>query len=420
MRVRHRVPMVFSLSMLDVFCCALGCVTLLWLVNQRDARMSARANTGLSATLESLRAKLAAAEGERDTLSGRVRVLQGDLSEAISRADDTAKKLASATQAAQDTADRLSKATDRIDLLTRESADARKRASDLAANLSSEQAKLQSADRRASDLAARLRDAEAGATSLRDSNTTAAERIRLLETDLDAARRSMAGVDGEKKDLLEKLARARMAVDNRFEGIALAGKRVVFLVDMSGSMELVDTNTPAPAKWAGVRDTLLRLFKSLPDLDKFQVVLFSDKLLYPLGNEGRWLDPDPKSAERIALAMSAVRPKGNTDMYAALEAAFRFREAGLDTIYLLSDGLPNIGEGLTPDTASRMSESQRSETLGRVVRNALRSNWNQARAGQPRIRINAVGFFYESPEVGAFLWALARENEGAFVGMSKP
>ena len=40
--------------------------------------------------------------------------------------------------------------------------------------------------------------------------------------------------------------------------------------------------------------------------------------------------------------------------------------------------------------------------------------------GLPRVRINAVGFFYESPDVGAFLWALAREHDGSFVGMSKP
>ena len=32
----------------------------------------------------------------------------------------------------------------------------------------------------------------------------------------------------------------------------------------------------------------------------------------------------------------------------------------------------------------------------------------------------AAEFFYESPDLGAFLWALARENEGSFVGMSKP
>ena len=33
------------------------------------------------------------------------------------------------------------------------------------------------------------------------------------------------------------------------------------------------------------------------------------------------------------------------------------------------------------------------------------------------VRINAIGFFFESPDVGAFLWALAREHQGSFVGM---
>jgi hypothetical protein len=42
------------------------------------------------------------------------------------------------------------------------------------------------------------------------------------------------------------------------------------------------------------------------------------------------------------------------------------------------------------------------------------------RPGQARVRINSIGFFYESPEVGAFLWALSRENDGSFVGMSRP
>ena len=37
-----------------------------------------------------------------------------------------------------------------------------------------------------------------------------------------------------------------------------------------------------------------------------------------------------------------------------------------------------------------------------------------------RVRINSIGFFYQSPNVGAFLWNLSRENDGSFVGMSKP
>src|SRR5262249_40590409 len=38
MRIRHRVPTLFTLSMLDVFCCALGCVIFLWLYNEKLAK----------------------------------------------------------------------------------------------------------------------------------------------------------------------------------------------------------------------------------------------------------------------------------------------------------------------------------------------------------------------------------------------
>ena len=37
MRVRHKIPNVFSLSMLDVLCCALGCVILLWLLGAKQS-----------------------------------------------------------------------------------------------------------------------------------------------------------------------------------------------------------------------------------------------------------------------------------------------------------------------------------------------------------------------------------------------
>jgi hypothetical protein len=67
-----------------------------------------------------------------------------------------------------------------------------------------------------------------------------------------------------------------------------------------------------------------------------------------------------------------------------------------------------------------MNENQRSEVLSRVIRSALKTKWNRADGSRPRVRINAIGFFYESPDVGAFLWALARENDGSFVGMSRP
>jgi hypothetical protein len=106
-------------------------------------------------------------------------------------------------------------------------------------------------------------------------------------------------------------------------------------------------------------------------------------------------------------------------MYVAMEEAFKYRTKGLDTIYLFSDGLPTSGPGLTTAQERTLSDQDRSATLSRYIRQMLKGNWNAPGKGN-RVRINSVGFFYESPEVGAFLWALSRENEGSFVGMSKP
>jgi hypothetical protein len=92
---------------------------------------------------------------------------------------------------------------------------------------------------------------------------------------------------------------------------------------------------------------------------------------------------------------------------------------GLDTVYFFSDGLPNLGEG-TPAGADKLSETQLGEILGKHIRGRLKNTWNRAVPNQARVRINCIGFFFESPDVGAFLWALAREHDGSFVGMSKP
>ena len=36
---RHKVPTIFNIYMLDVICCALGCVILLWQVAHQEAEM---------------------------------------------------------------------------------------------------------------------------------------------------------------------------------------------------------------------------------------------------------------------------------------------------------------------------------------------------------------------------------------------
>src|SRR5438067_8298110 len=125
MRTRHRIPMIFSLSMMDVFCCTLGCVILLWLVNQREALLRAKSASEVNSQLTITRADLATAARERDALRDQLAaarrsldqsreqadVVRRDLATARTRADDLDKELAEAKAAAADTADRLAKRT---------------------------------------------------------------------------------------------------------------------------------------------------------------------------------------------------------------------------------------------------------------------------------------------------------------------
>jgi hypothetical protein len=558
MRTRHRIPTIFNLSMVDVLCCALGCVILLWLLNFREAKRRAAAagqsNVALNQTqskldqtrsqldqsaldLADLRAQFTALErqadassaqlkrttGERDRLlkdldAARIRVTELTQEKTVltterdrlvkdldtsktrltdltrestlltSQRDQLAKDLDLAkTQGAGLTKDKLAlksahdlltdllvQKTKEGDALSRDLKTTQERVEDLNALLKSKDGQVTVAVKSADALTLSLRQAEqrvkdlqtqadllpglrADAKTLRDKLTLAEERARNLDFDLMARQKELASaqadlraleqskgtlakdvmarakelaaaqqqvelLQGESRRLADVANRLRLDADNRFAGISLTGRRVLFLVDMSGSMELLDDNSVAPGKWQVVCDTLAKVLRSLPDLEKFQVVTFSDKAQFPLGGADRWLDYDSAaSGEQVLRALTGIKPTGNTNMYAAFEQACRFRPAGLDTIYVLSDGLPNIGEGLpTVGASGNIRENERTDLLSRHVRKTLLNTWNRSLPGQPRVRIHTIGFFYESPAVGAFLWALSRENDGSFVGMSKP
>ena len=224
-----------------------------------------------------------------------------------------------------------------------------------------------------------------------------------------------------RKYLISTVARTQAEVENRFAGITLVGRRVVFIVDMSGSMELVDENTMAPEKWQGVRETLVKIMRSLPDLEKFQVIIFSEKVAYLLGQDGRWIDFDPKtSADRVNQSLAVIKPRGGTNMYMAFEAAFKFRADGLDAIYLFSDGLPNMGEGLSPEAMAKHEGDRERGDPGEVHSQNTQDRLEPRVAGQATGAHQLGRLLLRKPGPGAFLWALSRENDGSFVGMSKP
>ena len=243
-------------------------------------------------------------------------------------------------------------------------------------------------------------------------------KLMLSLKELADIRLAVNSLQGDKATLIKQNKAIQAAVDNRFAGITLTGTKVVFMVDMSGSMELLDEKTADPDKWPLVCEIVGKLMKSLPDLKEYQVIMFSDKVRYPLANEGRWLTYHPEQSVKSTVdALKAIKPKNETNLHAAFEETFKYRSQGMDAIYLFSDGLPNAGPGLPPG-GDKLSESEQGVHLGKYLRSKLRT-WNQPVNGR-KVNINAVGFFFESPDVGAFLWALAREHDGSFVGMSRP
>lgn len=484
---RHRPPSMVSMWMLDVFCCALGCVTLLWLLKTREAGQisdeAAQASALVSETrgqldemqriaalrlanaeklqaeLDQLNKQLALVREERDRNANNLALMRQER-------DQNAKNLALVEKELQQAKEALALASKVLDKNVKDLALARSKADELEKTLAGSNSKLTATDaelakkrgeledltkqlelskKQVSEMELLVRNKEKARTDfeskLKESERKLDEvtrsvgdmsklqaRINQLEKDvkaertkLDEANVTIVDLQGTKAKLADKVNKLQIESENKFAGIAMTGKNVVFLVDMSGSMDRTEENVPAPDKWPGVRDTLCKVMRSLPDLEKFQVILFSGRVRYLL-EAGDWISYEKeKSIERVHKALSAVKPAEDTNLYAGLEEAFKYRAKGLDTVYFFSDGLPTSGPGLTPAQERTLtSETDRAAILSRHIRRTLNTSWNRAEPARPKVRINSIGFFYESPDVGAFLWALSRENDGSFVGMSKP
>jgi hypothetical protein len=504
---RHRVPTVFSIYMLDVICCALGCVILLWQVKHNEAEEQTEAARLAEAAAMQAQASYEKADNQVHSATAEIDALRSQLAESqkqyklqnleISRLTEqlgaSGKKQAVLsidlvrTQKDLDEANRLvalrkkeyeslkqahllseallktvrgekAKLEDLQKLTALDLADKVKANAELLLQITAAQKKSQTLEKQ---VAAQKLDAEEAAKRLADqlarleaveemhkniakqaanlrsadkdrqAKLTASElRIKILEQELekskdalrangkdaDEAAAIIAGLQKEKYVLVERAKALQAEAEQRFAGIALTGRNVLFLVDMSGSMAMADEKTPDPDKWPLVCETVVQLMRSLKGLQYFQVLAFSDKVRYPMGSPAAWLKYDPKETPaKVRTALKAVNPDGETNMHAVFAEAFRYREAKLDTIYILSDGLPNAGG----DLPASLSEAERTTALSKHLRARLKNDWNRKIAGQPQVRINSIGFFFESPDVGAFLWALSREHGGSFVGMSK-
>lgn len=439
--------------MMDVLCGGLGAMLLLMLLSRLDARRSSSAASEaqeraaslvgerqrLQAAFERVSAELAAgasASAERQRqLDGKILQLQTQLATAEKELRTAGALLLQAQADRQAMEKELATARGDRDAARGRVTDLQKRIGEADARMEALANRLEMTEKEKSEAVS----AASTLAKLREELAEARQRAEALEADVARWRKeaAAAGVkvaaaeESGKKALLDAATLRQLLDDqqatagrlrselrdaaNRFAGIDLSGRRIVILVDKSGSMASVESQKAAPDKWPALARTVSQVLRSMPSLEKFQLVVFSDQAEFPLGKPGDWLDFSKDSPAAAEQALLKLEPRGNTNMYAALEAAFRLKNQGLDAIYLFSDGLPNVGPGLPPSPPP--DEAGQSALLGRYLRDTLKNRWNSA---EPKVRIHSIGFFYESPNLGAFLWALSRENGGSFVGMSRP
>ena len=113
-----------------------------------------------------------------------------------------------------------------------------------------------------------------------------------------------------------------------FFGMAAVGRRIAFVLDMSGSM--------AGARWQKCAEEFAGILSGLDRDCQFFVVLFSDRLAQPPGQEG-WTSWDPQRSADVISWISSYSPLGGTFPVPAFERLHSL-PAAPTTLYFLTDG----------------------------------------------------------------------------------
>jgi hypothetical protein len=187
-----------------------------------------------------------------------------------------------------------------------------------------------------------------------------------------------------EKAMLAEDKRVNSAVEGgtkseHFYGVRVQSERVVFVLDISGSMNLpvgangedVSTAKPgAPPRIKRAKEELAKTVRKLPDGTLFNIIFFESEVIAFNTKLVRMTKAMRRKALRFISDQFALRA---TALYPAIKLAFD--DPLVDTIYLLSDGAPTVGE--ITDIADIREEVKR---------------WNSAR----HVRIHGVAVGQDS------------------------
>ncbi len=177
-----------------------------------------------------------------------------------------------------------------------------------------------------------------------------------------------------------------------FYGISTLSKKIIFVIDISKSMEnaagegMPETTGPGAGPWTKPSEStkiciakwqLHRAVHALPRDAAFNIIVYSES--FKVWQEGM----TPATPRNVGLAhefIESLRPNGTTNIFDSLVKAFEIAGAGppgtvvtgkkqelaADTVFLLSDGQPNRGRVTDSDGICR-EVAARNRSAGLVI-----------------------------------------------------
>ena len=149
--------------------------------------------------------------------------------------------------------------------------------------------------------------------------------------------------DLRKLEQEEEARRLKQISRTEFFGIRIESHRVIFIIDVSGSM-----NEPTRGKYVGERgaprievakEELLKALDGMEIDSLYNIVTFSSDV-------GQWQDriveKNDTSLEEARSYVGRLGAGGATNLYGALK--FSFGDPDVDTIFVMSDGEPTAGD----------------------------------------------------------------------------
>ncbi|GGW81507.1 vWA domain-containing protein [Alteromonas halophila] len=128
------------------------------------------------------------------------------------------------------------------------------------------------------------------------------------------------------------------------------------LIDVLGKLSLSDADKVATPKWVRTRRVAQWLIARLPQTSKVTMVAFSDTAKR-LGQHAVSTASVSGSMQAIVRDLGNVVPDGGTNLQLGISTLFQ-ANASITDVYIVTDGLPTLGEGLSRQCKNAVATSK--------------------------------------------------------------